>query len=124
MVLCIVKFPAVVSVVWRIFARFRGTVSIDSADCKNAFSVLFGSVLEHLAVNRSVVGSSPTGGAHKARKFNVYGFYLFPRATSQADMLACPFGSCREPAARKQNWDQKYSTTPICISKKGFGCLH
>ena len=77
MVLCIVKFPAVVSVVWRIFARFRGTVSIDSADCKNAFSVLFGSVLEHLAVNRSVVGSSPTGGAHKARKFNVYGFYLF-----------------------------------------------
>ncbi|MFQ6803687.1 MAG: hypothetical protein ACLRT5_01375 [Lachnospiraceae bacterium] len=29
-----------------------------------------------------------------------------------------------EPAARKQNWDQKYSTTPICISKKGFGCLH
>ena len=124
MVLCIVKFPAVVSVVWRIFARFRGTVSIDSADCKNAFSVLFGSVLEHLAVNRSVVGSSPTGGAHKARKFNVYGFYLFPRATSQADMLACPFCGCREPAARKQNWDQKYSTTPICISKKGFGCLH
>ena len=96
MVLCIVKFPAVVSVVWRIFARFRGTVSIDSADCKNAFSVLFGSVLEHLAVNRSVVGSSPTGGAHKARKFNVYGFYLFPRATSQADMLACPFCGCRE----------------------------
>ncbi len=77
MVLCIVKFPAVVSVVWRIFARFRGTVSIDSADCKNAFSVLFGSVLEHLAVNRSVVGSSPTGGTHKARKFNVYGPYLF-----------------------------------------------
>ena len=22
--------------------------------------------------------------------------YLFPRATSQADMLACPFGDCRE----------------------------
>ncbi len=21
--------------------------------------------------------------------------YLFPRATSQADMLACPFGDCR-----------------------------
>ena len=34
-------------------------------------------VVEHSAVNRSVVGSSPTGGAHKARKFNVYGFYLF-----------------------------------------------
>ena len=28
-----------------------------------------------------------------------------------------------EPAARKQNWDQKYSTTPICISKKGFRML-
>ena len=25
--------------------------------------------VEHSAVNRSVVGSSPTGGAHKARKF-------------------------------------------------------
>ena len=35
--------------------------------------------VEHSAVNRSVVGSSPTGGAHKARKFNVYGFYLFLR---------------------------------------------
>ena len=23
-------------------------------------------------------------------------FPLFPRATSQADMLACPFGDCRE----------------------------
>ena len=22
--------------------------------------------------------------------------FLFPRATSQADMLACPFGDCRE----------------------------
>ena len=32
--------------------------------------------VEHSAVNRSVVGSSPTGGAHKARKFNVYGFYF------------------------------------------------
>ena len=28
-----------------------------------------------------------------------------------------------EPAARKQNWDQKYSTTPICISKKGLACI-
>ena len=52
--------------------------------------------VEHSAVNRVVVGSSPTGGAWKARKFNVCGFYLFPRATSQADMLACPFGDCRE----------------------------
>ena len=29
--------------------------------------------VEHSAVNRSVVGSSPTGGAHRARKFNIYG---------------------------------------------------
>ena len=34
---------------------------------------------EHSAVNRSVVGSSPTGGAQKARKFNVYGFYFIPK---------------------------------------------
>ena len=40
--------------------------------------------IEHSAVNRSVVGSSPTGGAHKARKSNVYGFYLF--------FATCPFG--------------------------------
>ena len=33
--------------------------------------------VEHSAVNRSVVGSSPTGGAYKTRKRNVYGFYLF-----------------------------------------------
>ena len=33
--------------------------------------------VEHSAVNRVVVGSSPTGGAGKTRKFNVYGFYLF-----------------------------------------------
>ena len=26
----------------------------------------------------------------------VFYLYLFPRATSQADMLACPFGDCRE----------------------------
>ena len=32
--------------------------------------------VEHSAVNRVVVGSSPTGGAWKARKFNVYGLYL------------------------------------------------
>ena len=31
--------------------------------------------VEHSAVNRSVVGSSPTGGAHKTRKLKVYGFY-------------------------------------------------
>ena len=31
--------------------------------------------VEHAAVNRSVVGSSPTGGAYKTRKFNLYGFY-------------------------------------------------
>ena len=33
--------------------------------------------VEHAAVNRSVVGSSPTGGACKARKFNIYGLDLF-----------------------------------------------
>ena len=33
-------------------------------------------VVEHSAVNRSVVGSSPTGGAHTARKRSVYGFYF------------------------------------------------
>ena len=43
---------------------------------------------EHSAVNRSVVGSSPTGGAHKACKFNVYGLYLFPRTTGRADKPA------------------------------------
>ena len=30
---------------------------------------------EHSAVNRSVVGSSPTGGAHTARKLSVYGLF-------------------------------------------------
>ena len=62
------------------------------------------------AVNRSVVGSSPTGGAHKARKFNVYGFYLFPRATSQADMLACPFGDCRE--SQRPSWSLTLQHAP------------
>ena len=33
--------------------------------------------VEHSAVNRSVVGSSPTGGAQKARKFNIYGLLTF-----------------------------------------------
>ena len=33
-------------------------------------------MVEHSAVNRSVVGSSPTGGAHTARKCDVYGFYF------------------------------------------------
>ncbi len=33
--------------------------------------------VEHSAVNRSVVGSSPTGGVYKTRKRNVYGFYFF-----------------------------------------------
>ena len=66
--------------------------------------------VEHSAVNRSVVGSSPTGGAHKARKFNVYGFYLFPRATSQADMLACPFGDCRE--SQRPSWSLTLQHAP------------
>ena len=33
-------------------------------------------MVEHSAVNRSVVGSSPTGGAYKTRKCDVYGFYF------------------------------------------------
>ena len=41
--------------------------------------------VEHSAVNRVVVGSSPTGGAWKARKFNVYGLYLFSRATTEVE---------------------------------------
>ena len=32
--------------------------------------------VEHSAVNRVVVGSSPTGGACKARKPKVYGLYF------------------------------------------------
>ena len=32
--------------------------------------------VEHSAVNRSVVGSSPTGGAYKTRKCDVCGFYF------------------------------------------------
>ena len=27
------------------------------------------------------------------------------------------------PAVRKQNWDQKFLTTRICISRRAFGCL-
>ena len=32
--------------------------------------------VEHSAVNRSVVGSSPTGGVSKACKFNFYGLFI------------------------------------------------
>ena len=73
-----------------VFSTWQKQRSADAVTIK--YSSLAQSV-EHSAVNRSVVGSSPTGGAHKARKFNVYGFYLFPRAMSQADMLACPSGA-------------------------------
>ena len=45
-------------------------------------------LVEHAAVNRRVVGSSPTGGAKKVRRYDTYGlfhfvFYLF----SQANLL-------------------------------------
>ena len=40
-------------------------------------------VVEHSAVNRSVVGSSPTGGAYETRKFNVYGFYCILQYASR-----------------------------------------
>ena len=40
--------------------------------------------VEHAAVNRSVVGSSPTGGAYKTRKHAVYGFYI--------TLVLCGFG--------------------------------
>ena len=33
--------------------------------------------VEHAAVNRSVVGSSPTGGADKVCKFNIYRLFCF-----------------------------------------------
>ena len=32
--------------------------------------------VEHAAVNRSVVGSSPTGGAYEVRKRQVYGLFV------------------------------------------------
>ena len=57
-----------------VFSTWQKQKSADAVTIK--YSSLAQSV-EHSAVNRSVVGSSPTGGAHKARKFNVYGFYLF-----------------------------------------------
>ena len=44
---------------------FRGISSVGRAPALQAGG--------HSAVNRSVVGSSPTGGAHRARKFNIYG---------------------------------------------------
>ena len=42
-------------------------------------------LVEHAAVNRRVVGSSPTGGAKKVRRYDTYGlfhfvFYLFCQA--------------------------------------------
>ena len=36
---------------------------------------------EHSAVNRSVVGSSPTGGVHTARKLSVYGLFSLDAKT-------------------------------------------
>ena len=59
-----------------VFSTWQKQRSADAVTIK--YSSLAQSV-EHSAVNRSVVGSSPTGGAHKARKSNVYGFYLFSR---------------------------------------------
>ena len=53
-------------------------LAVKTAENLIRYSSLAQSV-EHSAVNRSVVGSSPTGGAHKARKFNVYGFYFIPK---------------------------------------------
>ena len=90
-----------------VFSTWQKQRSADAVTIK--YSSLAQSV-EHSAVNRSVVGSSPTGGAHKARKFNVYGFYLFPRATSQADMLACPFGDCRE--SQRPSWSLTLQHAP------------
>ena len=51
-----------------VFSTWQKHRSADAVTIK--YSSLAQSV-EHSAVNRSVVGSSPTGGAHKARKFNV-----------------------------------------------------
>ena len=94
-----------------VFSTWQKQRSADAVTIK--YSSLASSLaqsVEHSAVNRSVVGSSPTGGAHKARKFNVYGFYLFPRATSQADMLACPFGDCRE--SQRPSWSLTLQHAP------------
>ena len=58
---------------------------------KTKYSSLAQSV-EHSAVNRSVVGSSPTGGAHKTRKLKVYGFYTFQkRLVSKMFLLYEPY---------------------------------
>ena len=48
----------------------------ESAFYLRGFRYETATLVEHSAVNRVVVGSSPTGGAWKARKFNVYGLYL------------------------------------------------
>ena len=48
-----------------VFSTWQKQRSADAVTIK--YSSLAQSV-EHSAVNRSVVGSSPTGGAHKARK--------------------------------------------------------
>ena len=53
-------------------------LAVKTAENLIRYSSLAQSV-EHSAVNRSVVGSSPTGGAHKARKHAVYGFYIISK---------------------------------------------
>ena len=53
-------------------------LAVKTAENLIRYSSLAQSV-EHSAVNRSVVGSSPTGGVQKARKFNIYGFYFIPK---------------------------------------------
>ena len=45
-------------------------------------------LVEHAAVNRRVVGSSPTGGAKKVRRYDTYGLFHFVAFLfSQANLL-------------------------------------
>ena len=52
-------------------------------------------VMDYVDENKHIINSAfDSMGYEEIKRF----FYndLFPRATSQADMLACPFGDCRE----------------------------
>ena len=75
---------------------------------------------EHSAVNRSVVGSSPTGGAHKARKFNVYGFYLFLRHAPRGQNRPSAEKSRHLIVNRKMNRNCVAGWVPVCCPMVNF----
>ena len=77
-------------------------------------------VVEHSAVNRSVVGSSPTGGAHKARKFNVYGFYLFLRHAPRGQNRPSAEKSRHLIVNRKMNRNCVAGWVPVCCLMVNF----